>query len=96
MQNDPCRPNTSIRDYNCPMIRFLGIFNGDISEWDVLSSAQDMHRMFWSAISFNSDLSKWDVSSVQDVGHMFSDTELFNSDVSKWDISNVVNMDHMF
>ena len=55
-----------------------------------------MRRMFASATSFNSGISKWDVSSVADMDDMFSYADLFNSDISKWDVSSVKKMYGMF
>merc|ERR1719353_1634699 len=52
--------------------------------------------MFHSANSFNSDLSKWDVSRVTDMTTMFRNARSFNRDISKWDVSSVSNMDSMF
>ena len=52
--------------------------------------------MFRDAKLFNSDLSKWDVSSVEDMSSMFSCAALFNGDLSKWDVSSVTNMAFMF
>ena len=37
-----------------------------------------MHGMFEDAISFNRDISKWDVSSVTDMDNMFSGAESFS------------------
>ena len=52
--------------------------------------------MFQGCENFNSDLSKWDVSSVKDMYAMFWDCENFNSDLSNWDVSNVTDMRNMF
>ena len=52
--------------------------------------------MFASASSFNSDVSKWNVSRVTDMSAMFSYAYLFNSDMSKWDVSRVTYMGYMF
>ena len=52
--------------------------------------------MFEDCKNFNSDLSKWDVSSVENMFNMFYDCENFNSDLSKWDVSSVKNMQYMF
>ena len=58
-----------------------------------------MHGMFWGAKSFNSDISKWAVSSVKSVEGMqgmFCGATSFNGDVSKWDVSSVNDMNGMF
>ena len=55
-----------------------------------------MHAMFHSATSFNSDLSKWDVSSVTTTRFMFYSATSFTSDLSKWDVSSVTDMWGMF
>merc|ERR1719353_1892579 len=55
-----------------------------------------MRVMFVGAISFNSDISKWDVSRVADMNRMFYNAKSFNGDISQWDVSRVKNMDAMF
>ena len=47
-----------------------------------LSGVTDMNRMFYSASSFNGDLSSWDVSSVTDMSNMFLGASSFNGDLS--------------
>ena len=42
-----------------------------------------------SAKPFNSDASKWDVSSMTDMHDMVLGTTTFNSGISKWDVSSV-------
>ena len=54
-----------------------------------------MNSMFWAAPSFNSDISKWDVSSVTEMTNMFASTN-FNGDISEWDVSSVTKMNQMF
>ena len=55
-----------------------------------------MHAMFASAIYFNHDLSKWDVSRVIDMHAMFGVAKSFNHDLSKWNVSRVTDMQGMF
>ena len=55
-----------------------------------------MGGIFCNAWSFNSDVSKWDVSRVTTMSYMFNGASSFNSDVSKWDVSRVTNMWQMF
>jgi surface protein len=52
--------------------------------------------MFCNCEKFNSDLSKWDVSSGVKFNCMFSDCKEFNSDLSKWDVHNGEKFDKMF
>ena len=61
-----------------------------------LSGVTYMNRMFYSASSFNGDLSSWDVSSVTDMSNMFLGASSFNGDLSSWDVSSVTNMYSMF
>ena len=68
---------------------------GPIGEWDV-SRVTDMNNMFYSAQSFNADISKWNVSSVTNMQSMFNNARSFNADISEWDVSNVTNMQYMF
>ena len=51
-----------------------------------------LYTVFNSAIVFNSDVARWDTSSVTTMELLFSGALVFNSDVSKWDISRVIVM----
>ena len=51
--------------------------------------------MFYTAESFNQDISHWDVSFTTNMGYIFSKTP-FDQDISKWDVSSVNDMDYMF
>ena len=53
-------------------------------------------NMFHECISFNSNISKWNVSNVQNMDRMFDSCFNFNSDISKWNVSNVRDMSYMF
>ena len=51
-----------------------------------------MRNMFGGAISFNQDLSGWDVSMVTNMRNMFGGATSFNQDLSGWDVSKVTDM----
>ena len=55
-----------------------------------------MERIFYEALFFNRDVSKWDVSRVVDMDEMFYSATSFNRDISKWDVSRVTSMRKMF
>ena len=55
-----------------------------------------MRGTFFSAESFNSDLSEWDVSNVTDMGGIFFYAKSFNADLSNWNVSRVADMPKMF
>jgi surface protein len=48
------------------------------------------------SMSFNQDISAWDVSSVTNMEAMFSNSQSFNMPINDWDVSNVRTMRSMF
>lgn len=71
----------------------IGLFDGDISGWDV-SNVTDMSYMF-SYSNFtgkNTDFSKWDTSKVTNFQGMFMDSKFkpsLNLGMKKWNTKNV-------
>jgi uncharacterized repeat protein (TIGR01451 family) len=76
----------------------------NISAVDIpdLGQVTSLEQMFAGAVSFNSDLSDWDVSNVTDMSGMFYNvvfvgaTSSFNQPLNNWNVSNVINMSQMF
>jgi surface protein len=54
-----------------------------------------MSNLFEDALTFNSDISRWDVSNVRNMELMFSGSS-FNGNISGWNVSKVENMKKMF
>ena len=72
----------------------LNIINPAVGVPD-LSSVTIARRMFYKAISFNSDIANWDVSNIIDMTAMFRRAYAFDQDLGAWDIGNVTNMEIM-
>jgi surface protein len=53
-------------------------------------------RFFRSGMTFNQDISSWDVSKVTNMSEMFFNASRFNQDIGAWDVSKVINMSSMF
>src|SRR5690606_27442282 len=51
-----------------------------------------MEEMFYDAVSFNQDVSGWDVSNVSNMRVMLGGAEAFNQPIGKWDVSKVEDM----
>lgn len=60
------------------------------------SSITDMSNLFNGELSFNGDISSWDVSNVSNMEGMFYEATAFNQDISSWDVGNVTSMQSMF
>jgi surface protein len=69
---------------------------GDINTWTFAPTITDMSELFANKITFNSDISNWDVSSVSDMSQMFYNATAFNQPIGSWDVSNIINMGLMF
>ena len=61
-----------------------------------LGGATSTAGMFAGALSLNSGLNHWDVSTITDMGGMFDNCASFNGDISGWDVSSVTDMANMF
>ena len=60
------------------------------------SNVTDMSSMFAGDVSFNQDISSWDVSNVTDMSSMFAGATSFNQNIGGWDVRNVKDMNYMF
>ncbi|MEM6842228.1 MAG: BspA family leucine-rich repeat surface protein [Bacteroidota bacterium] len=61
-----------------------------------LSRVTSLNGMFWDALRFNGDISKWDVSQVTSMDGTFWGASRFNSDIGEWDVSRVTDISAMF
>lgn len=48
-----------------------------------------MAQTFYNAISFNSDISRWNTGNVTNMSQMFFGTALMTADLSGWDVAKV-------
>ena len=55
-----------------------------------------MEGFFYNAISFNQDISSWNVSNVFDISKMFYNAEKFDKNISNWNLDKIENCDNMF
>ena len=66
--------------------------------WLNVSNVTNMNGIF-HGLSFNGDISEWDVSNVEDMANMFDHCTEFtgiNTNLTNWDVSKVKNMSSMF
>jgi surface protein len=77
---------------------FWGCSNMDVLAVDVpdLSLVTAMTNMFKNALSFNGNISNWDVSSVTNMNSLFEGASSFNQNLNSWDVSNVISMTSLF
>ena len=69
---------------------------GPIKTWKLGPDIKDLNKLFFENLSFNEDISGWDVSNVTNMKDMFSYAPNFNQPLDKWDVSNVTDMTYMF
>lgn len=67
---------------------------GTIDEWDVSNIDDftllfDVNRTNGSAVNFNADISRWNVSSAKTMKRMFAGAANFSGNLFKWDVSRV-------
>lgn len=65
-----------------------------ISEWDT-SEVENMKSLF-STITFNEDISNWNVENVTNMYGMFNYTYTFNKPLNSWNVGKVTDMGFMF
>ena len=70
--------------------------NGLLTDTPNLTQVVDMDSMFLNALSFNQDISGWNVSNVKNMRMMFKGAKSFNQNIGNWDVSNVTDMSQMF
>ena len=68
----------------------------DATDAPDLSGVTSTSLMFANALSFDGDLSGWDVSRVTNMKEMFTRAGSFNGDISTWNVSGVTDMNGMF
>ena len=79
-----------------------GAFNGarnmayNATDAPDLSGVTDMASMFFSATSFDGDISAWNVSQVTGMDEMFGSAHAFNQPLNSWNVSQVTDMGRMF
>lgn len=74
----------------------IGVFNGDISGFDV-SSCLNMRAMFIGQNLFNQSPAAWgaNTANVTSMRDMFRSCDAFNQPIAAWDVSSVTTMDGM-
>jgi hypothetical protein len=60
-----------------------------------VSNVKNMSEMFRGAVSFDCDISDWNVSNVETMYCMFRNS-CFNKDISKWNLESLKNWYMMY
>ncbi|WP_432654081.1 BspA family leucine-rich repeat surface protein [Spiroplasma ixodetis] len=55
-----------------------------------------LSNMFADNLTFDQNISSWNISNIVDMSYMFYDAKKFNQEISKWNTSKVTNMMGMF
>jgi surface protein len=79
------------------MFRGATDFNngGQPLTWTLGSNLTNYFTAFFGAISFNQDVSSWDVSAATSMNALFHDATAFNQDLSSWQVQNCSDFTNM-
>lgn len=64
--------------------------------WANTGKFKSVNSMFLDAVTFNQDISGWNMVEVTDAGNMFKGATAFNQDISSWNVSKVTLANNMF
>ena len=70
--------------------------NEDNLTYIVTTRIDDMSYLFDNKLSFNQDISSWDVSNIEDMSEMFFGAKSFNQPLQNWNLLSVLNLSGMF
>ena len=71
-------------------------FNQSLYGWGSNINKVTSTSYMFVGVSFNQDISSWDVTSVVDMSGMFSGATSFNQDIRTWETLSVTDMSEMF
>ena len=63
---------------------------------NISENLEDFSGMFEGSISFNQDISAWDVKNIKNMDSMFKNSSSFNQDLSSWNVVNIPQEPIMF
>ncbi|WP_331696868.1 BspA family leucine-rich repeat surface protein [Mycoplasmopsis agalactiae] len=66
-----------------------------LDKWDT-SNVENMRKLFFGAVNFNTDISNWKTDKVNVMDYMFSGAKKFNKDLASWNVDNVSTKERMF